>query len=160
MNNNRIAEIEALEALRNLHINDTHKGMKLSVVLTHAAVAIHEQAAKDAEIERLEKEKQAEFEIATGYYNKWQKAAAEIARLTEARRWIPVTERLPEDYAIVQIVEDNGYKWLPRIGEYRKCLDEWRIEGAFENSNGWLEDTKMFKVTHWQPLPEPPTKGE
>ena len=70
--------------------------------------------------------------------------------------WISVEEKLPEDWAIVQIVEENGYKRMPHIGEYRHNLGKWRIDGCFEHTNGWIEDTKTFKVTHWMPLPKSP----
>ena len=70
--------------------------------------------------------------------------------------WIPCDCPLvPTDYCIVQIQEDNGYLWIPKVGEYRASIGKWRIEGAFEHSNGWLEDTEHFKVIAWQPLPEP-----
>ena len=86
-----------------------------------------------------------------------EEMAIAALREQDQNRWIPVTERLPEDYAIVQIVEDNGFAWMPHIGEYRHGLGKWRIPGCFEETNDWLEDIQMFHVTHWMPLPKPPT---
>ena len=66
-------------------------------------------------------------------------ALAEAAlREQEERRWIPVTERLP-DIGIEVLVysEDDGI-----------CVDYY-----VGDSFGY------FDVTHWMPLPEPP-KGE
>jgi len=63
-----------------------------------------------------------------------EEAAAEIARLREDRRWIPVGERLPE--AGQQVL------WL---------LDD--------DSTIDLDYTKPFNATHWQPLPPGP-EGE
>lgn len=69
--------------------------------------------------------------------------------------WIPVSERLPsdcnEDWVLVQIQEDNGYLWIPRVAEYRKNKDDW-----FAHDVGWLKrHDGAFKVIAWMPLPEP-----
>lgn len=77
-------------------------------------------------------------------------------------RWIPVTDKLPndcdEDWVLVQIQEDNGYLWIPRVMEYRKSKDDWWGEDI-----GWLKNHNgAFKVIAWMPLPEPyePKKSE
>lgn len=63
-----------------------------------------------------------------------------VAALREQgeRRWIPVTERLP-DIGIVVLVysEDDGI-----------CLDYY-VGDSFD----------YYDVTHWMPLPEPPEKA-
>jgi hypothetical protein len=65
-------------------------------------------------------------------------AAAEIARLREERRWVPVGERLP----------DIGESVL---GVHCGCVSEfWFTKLGFETERG------VFKVTHWQPLPPGP----
>ena len=58
-------------------------------------------------------------------------------------RWIPVAERLPEEYSNVLI----------------RSLSGW-IGTAMYTANGVFEEAglRVF-VTHWMPLPEPP-KGE
>lgn len=76
----------------------------------------------------------------------------------EIEEWIPVKENgpCPDDWAIVQVMEtDNGFLWLPKIGEYRHGKNKWRIEGIFESTNGWLEGDfeKDFKVIAWKRLP-------
>jgi len=62
---------------------------------------------------------------------------AELAALREANRWIPVSERLPE----------NGQEILA-LGR-NKTVDSWlyypAVEGVFR-----------LEYTHWRPLPEPP----
>ena len=62
--------------------------------------------------------------------------AAEIERLNEARRWIPVNERLPEVNTAVLT------RW--RDGVFSV---EWRFP-----SGEW---TTGAGVTHWMPLPQP-----
>ena len=63
-------------------------------------------------------------------------AANEIARLREERRWVPVSERLPD--------EDEQVLWLLN-----------------DNATIDLTYTKPFNATHWKPKPLPPRlKGE
>ena len=82
-----------------------------------------------------------------------------IANVMTVQRWIPVTERLPEnkehDWVLAQVVEDNGYMHIPKVMEYRQSKNDW-----FEETYGWLsEHNGAFTVTHWMPMPELP-KGE
>lgn len=60
-----------------------------------------------------------------------------IAELEAAQRWIPVSERLPEERQNVLALDKTGtaYHW-----EYSRSL-----------SNIFVSD-----YTHWMPLPEPP----
>ena len=67
---------------------------------------------------------------------------------TNVGKWIPVSERLPED-----------------LGEYIVM-----IEGAILPSTLWFNpweeiwyeyyDQELYKVSHWMPLPEPPKEEE
>lgn len=89
------------------------------------------QEAADA-IEELSREKES--------LAKSVNEASEILR----KRWIPVTERLPEEYTRV-------------IG-----FMAWKAMTAIEYQNGkWysidhLEPLPDEAVTHWMPLPKPP----
>ena len=94
-----------------------------------------------------------------------------LAELNESNRWIPVTERLPEpkehrafynldnsttvgtiipcvvsDHVLVTCV--NGYV----------TIGMWTASG---NSNQWVNINLHgpIYVTHWRPLPAPPTSG-
>ena len=80
-----------------------------------------------------------------------------IANGVTIQKWIPVTDRLPDnkehDWVLAQVVEDNGYTHLPKVMEYRQALNDW-----YEETYGWLSSHNgLFVVTHWMPLPEPPS---
>lgn len=82
-------------------------------------------------------------------------AVRELPPVQPISRWIPVTDKLPsdcdEDWVLVQIQEDNGYLWIPRVMEYRKLKDDWWGEDI-----GWLKNHNgAFKVIAWMPLPKP-----
>ena len=62
------------------------------------------------------------------------------------QRWIPVTERLPED-------DIPSARYLCYANGYVRILKYWRMYKSFEYGG------KPIKVTHWMPLPEPP-KGD
>ena len=64
----------------------------------------------------------------------------EIERLREERRWIPVSEKLPEAYTPVIVYCSDGYSDV----SIRSKNDKGEIVFAFDD------------VTHWMPLPEPP----
>jgi hypothetical protein len=99
----------------------------------------------------------------------------ELAELTREfvikPRWIPVTERLPEDGVAVNIVWRNHspviyyqrikdkpqtatgvcyhgrwYWWSAVVQDYLAEYGEWEPDKMDE----------AIEVTHWQPLPEPP----
>ena len=72
-----------------------------------------------------------------------------IAELEAERRWIPVSERLPEDRVTIlaafnnrEILTAKYYKYYSGFGSVENY---WRIEGWHSGN-----------VTHWMPLPEPP----
>jgi hypothetical protein len=70
-------------------------------------------------------------------------AAAEIARLRDERRWVPVGERLPEDNVAV-------LAWGPCNGGAEMV---WREQGKWRLS---YVGTHVPDVTytHWMPLPD------
>ena len=70
-------------------------------------------------------------------------AESRIAELEAERRWIPVSERLPEDGEVVWLWDGNN----PGMGYYLV------FSGQFMDIYTPL---RQIKVTHWMPLREPP----
>ena len=67
------------------------------------------------------------------------------------QRWIPVTERLPEQGATLSICFVVGGAH-DQLSWYELC--------DFAEGQFWLQDYICEgRVTHWMPLPEPPKEG-
>ena len=71
---------------------------------------------------------------------------AEITRLREERRWIPVDEQLPDLSRVVLVYSTSN-------GIHRASLDSL--------GHQWLDEDENpgKKITHWQPLPPQPSEG-
>lgn len=74
-----------------------------------------------------------------------------MAKRPEFGRWIPVSERLPED------TEQNGY-----LLNYLACDKDGIIDiGNYIPQIGWFSlGMPMRDVTAWMPLPEPYRESE
>jgi hypothetical protein len=74
------------------------------------------------------------------------KGIADIIRIAAEPDWIPVTERLPAKDLMVLV-------WSQSDGLHLARLDLWRQ---------WRDADENFgkKITHWMPLPAPPTDGK
>lgn len=78
---------------------------------------------------------------------------------TENNGWIPVEERMPEDFVDVLV-------WFEyfRYGNYNRLFQTMGISNAYRGewsgfvngSSGWRD----LRIIAWQPLPEPYKKGE
>jgi uncharacterized protein YdcH (DUF465 family) len=78
------------------------------------------------------------------------KLEAEIDRLREAQRWVPVSERLPKTEKPVQVYMPKLYMSV-QTGFYTKYYGE--------DDGEWYEHwVASGDVTHWRPLPAPPEK--
>jgi len=75
------------------------------------------------------------------------KLRSEVSALREQVRWIPVSERLPEDYENVLLLL-NGL--VASSGFHNSIIPQWSADGFYYHSN-WYDT-----VTHWKPLPQPP----
>ena len=88
-----------------------------------------------------------------------------IKALEQEPRWIPVSEKLPEEYGEYMITWVSDYTNKPLIS-----IAEYEITDDFDRKNcrflgEWLFDEYMsaytnIKVTAWMPLPEPPKEGD
>lgn len=66
----------------------------------------------------------------------------ELLELRERTRWIPVTEKLPEDD--IEVLVFDG-------------LDVFL---AIHDAGAWYADGYVVDITHWMPLPELPEVTE
>ena len=95
---------------------------------------------------------QQEIEKLRGQNKQLREAAAlvakESAELLE-RRWIPVTERLPEVWRNDETAE---------LVNYMICSPDFGVDiGNYHaKAKKWLCMALPCTVTHWMPLPEPP----
>ena len=82
--------------------------------------------------------------------------AEEIAVAQEQTRWIPVTERLPEDGDVVLC----WYEYF-RFGEYNRMYRTYGI-GYYINGmwGGDVSNGRNIKVLAWMPLLAPPEEVE
>lgn len=68
-----------------------------------------------------------------------------------AQRWIPVTERMPEQMEWVLAFTRGRRKY--QVVRYDNIMDDWDSTIA---NKGFIKP----HVTHWMPLPEPPEVSE
>ena len=87
-------------------------------------------------------ELQQQVEHYHGCMNEWFEAAQEYK--AEMPRWIPVTERLPEDTTEVLVCS----------GIFAPFTEVAFYDGLWYSA--WDGETEIESVTHWMPLPEPP----
>lgn len=81
------------------------------------------------------------------FTNSLMASGVKIGKNTNVSRWIPVTERLPEDGQIVLTCK-NG---ICEVQTYEARRNGW-VSGRFFWS--------MAFATHWMPLPDAPKDGE
>ena len=79
------------------------------------------------------------------------------AVLEELDRWIPVAERLPDEYQeVLCIVDGQPAENITLEGAYQ--IGEW------DGCGGWIieewPEWEDAKVSWWRPLPGPPEKGD
>lgn len=75
-----------------------------------------------------------------------------IQQLRDAQRWIPVSERLPEDGLCVLVEDYRGCQYVAhRTINHLTKQYEWTARGT-----EWHQGAPLREITHWMPLPEPP----
>lgn len=89
-------------------------------------------------------------------------AAAElIDELEKQAQWISVHERLPENRAGAFYLAVNSAGYMDKISRITKCKQPADV-APITTYSGWLDehgrtDCTVGSVTHWLPLPSPPT---
>ena len=90
---------------------------------------------------------------------------AELAKLREENRFIPVEERLPDQELEAEPKDADG---KPLLGGY-ECIAQ--IEGAkrptalwycrIDGEGAWTDESgeNFYRVTHWKPMPKGPEVG-
>ena len=137
-----------------------------------------DEAIKHAEEVAEEKEEQAwEAQLQEEYITckdcakehrqlaEWLKELKQLRKQPKTGRWIPCSERLPEErdwYLAVFEEVDTGFIGLPYIADYLMgkhtiytTEDGWIIHNCTDIKGGASEYYKKLRCVAWQPLPEP-----
>lgn len=72
-------------------------------------------------------------------------------------RWISVKQSLPETDGIYIVCDRrlNGNPWIHTAG-FKKASSSWcELHGIYYD-DGYGRYSEQGKITHWQPMPEPP----
>lgn len=81
--------------------------------------------------------------------------------------WIPVTERLPDEGQEILVAGEMKYEWETSLERF---VDIGMLQDMkayypdmptdvlkWSTINDWYEGQETYRITHWMPLPEPPT---
>ena len=83
-----------------------------------------------------------------------------IAELEEKQRWIPVSERLPEENQIVAVIDTCGNGRHSHISSLYEVAAWVKVKGdkmfRFIHGSNW----SSCDVTHWMPMPTLPEVQE
>lgn len=72
---------------------------------------------------------------------------AQLSLLRNLPQWIPVSERLPEEFATVLVVISTP------SGSHVSFMSRHAQDGFWQHADGDIDE---INVTHWMPLPSPP----
>ena len=98
--------------------------------------------------------------MATDAATALEAADRRIAELEAAQRWISVKDRLP---TVSEYRNGDKFKSMDsnELVPFLVCCEDTEIPfRAFYDGKNWGDGWGKQNVTHWQPLPQPPQKGE
>ena len=104
-------------------------------------------------LETLKPDENATGKIPSLYETMKQFAREKIKKAPAVNRWIPCSERMPEENEYVLAFVKRKHS-ISRVVLSVLIEGEWKI-GVNECSSGF---NVVGVVTHWMPLPEPPEK--
>lgn len=110
--------------------------------------------SRQAAIDAFKKELSAKYngrEFAIGFVG----VESILENVPSAQRWIPVTERLPEEERYV--IATDTYE---EVVIARRTMVDFDTDEEKEIIDWWLDEWGRIKVTAWMPLPEPYKGGE
>lgn len=104
----------------------------------------------------------AENTWADGLYDAYKIIEEEVdaAEVEPKQRWIPVTERLPEDDTIVLVVSLLHHKPYPAFQIGGVWYDSFLVACQIAIGMDDEETIDDSGITHWMPLPEPPKEED
>ena len=101
--------------------------------------------------------------IDSGYFAKDTNVPSTDDTDTNVGKWIPVTERLPEDRELVLCFKKGAFGWRVEILSFAQSLEaidpldfEGQNHSGFFNYDSDVGYYELHDITHWMPLPEPP----
>ena len=140
--------------------------MTLDEAIKHA-----EEVAEEKEEQAWEAQLQEEYRTCKDCAQEhrqlaeWLKELKQLRKQTKTGRWIPCSERLPEErdwYLAVFEEVDTGFIGVPYIADYlmgKRTIytteDGWIIHNYTDIEGGASEYYKKLRCVAWQPLPEP-----
>jgi hypothetical protein len=105
--------------------------------------------------------KEADYLISNGVRLETEQATSD-----ENKRWIPVSERLPDIVGCYLVVVkykydfEKEYNYDTDVATFEFGYDRKYIDGQWNTCVDWDEGQQYMHVTHWMPLPEPPKEDE
>ena len=76
-----------------------------------------------------------------------------------SHKWIPVSERLPENRKEVVVYLSSGEITIGKYNEHKLPFNDYPIGWGYPDKYGYIDFTKE-NVIAWMPLPEPYKEGE
>ncbi len=123
---------------------------RLEDVCEQANIMLNQRDEIEEGLNKRIAELEALVNVSEGLYERIYEQAARIAELEAERRWIPVSERLPEDTERMLTIVYDAFEDTTAIS----------ILQHYGDGDWFSWDSGRYVVTHWMPLPELPKECE